>query len=238
MQIIRQASANETRESAGGELARLLQIYHDKPVLLLLSGGSCFLLLDSIHQTTLGSHVLIAMLDERADTREEVNNFAQLTKTDFYAKAIAQGAQFVDSRLMPGEHAGELAERMNKIFFDWLADHANGNVLATIGVGADGHIAGIMPFPENPQKFTELFENNKRQVIDYDAGNKNEYPLRVTVTLPFLRKNITNAIVYAVGEAKQPALARVLTERGTLAETPARILREMNDVLLFTDIKE
>jgi len=44
-------------------------------------------------------------------------------------------------------------------------------------------------------------------------------------------------VVFMVGEEKRNALERVLAEEGMLAETPARIVREMRDATIFTDIK-
>jgi 6-phosphogluconolactonase/glucosamine-6-phosphate isomerase/deaminase len=38
------------------------------------------------------------------------------------------------------------------------------------------------------------------------------------------------------GENKKEALTKVLAEEGSLVETPGRILRELREVKLFTDI--
>jgi len=49
---------------------------------------------------------------------------------------------------------------------------------------------------------------------------------------------VDHAVVYVVGEEKRATFERVLAENGALAETPARIIREMKDVRLFTDTIE
>lgn len=206
------------------------------PVLLLLSGGSAFSLLEAIPENALGAHITIGMLDERFSVGEDINNFAQFTKTAFYANAKTSGAAFIDTRGKVGETQDDLASRFEHALRNWVEAYTDGVVVATMGIGVDGHTAGIMPFPENPDLFQQLFEDEKRWVTAYDAGNKNPYPLRITVTLPFLREQVADAIMFVVGEEKKNTVRRVLAEKGTLAETPARIIREMKGVRIFTDI--
>lgn len=231
------ATSEEARLRASDALQTVL---HEKkqsgtPVLLLLSGGLAFSLIEHVPVELWGSHIMVGMLDERYSKDESVNNFAQLTKRTFYADAHAAGVLFADTRLKIGETQNELAVRFEHVLRDWAENHTDGVVIATMGIGADGHTAGIMPFPENPDLFQRMFEDKKNWVVAYDAGAKNPYPLRVTVTCSFLRTRVDYAVVFAVGEEKRVALERVFVEQGSLAETPARVVREMKDVRLFTD---
>ena len=105
-----------------------------------------------------------------------------------------------------------------------------------MGMGPDGHTAGIMPFPEDENRFDVLFQNSEKWVVGYDAEEKNQYPLRVTTTIPFLRM-VDYALLYCVGENKKEALKRVLADGGVYAETPARVIREMATTHIVTDIK-
>ena len=109
-------------------------------------------------------------------------------------------------------------------------------MVITQGIGEDGHTAGIMPYPENSALFKSLFDDPEKWVVGYDAEGRNEHPLRVTVTLSFLREVVDHSIVYAVGDGKKEALRQVLAETGTLWQTPARIIHEMRNVMLFTDL--
>jgi 6-phosphogluconolactonase/glucosamine-6-phosphate isomerase/deaminase len=102
----------------------------------------------------------------------------------------------------------------------------------------DGHTSGMMPFPEDPNKFTELFdgEDKTKLVTGYDATGKNPYPLRITTTMNLMRK-INKAIIYVVGENKREALTRLMDPKTNLATIPAAILKEIpGDVYLFTDL--
>lgn len=236
MEIIQCPNVQEAQARAGKSLCSLLigAKKQSRSVLLLLSGGSAFSLLTSIHKDVLGVHVTIGMLDERFSTDESVNNFAQFTKIPFHANARAAGALFIDTRIIEHETQEALATRFEKALRGWVRAYADGVVIATMGVGVDGHTAGIMPFPENTELFGQLFEDEEKWVTAYDAGDKNPYPLRVTITMPFLRMRTDHAIVYVVGEEKKAAMERVFSVRGSLVETPARIFHEMKDVRLFT----
>jgi 6-phosphogluconolactonase/glucosamine-6-phosphate isomerase/deaminase len=207
-----------------------------KPVLLLVSGGSSLKLLDSLTITASVSNLTLAPLDERFSSEPHVNNMAQITHTNFYA-AVEKKIQIIDTRLLPNESQNELAERFNRNLNVWFKANPQGIVIATIGIGPDGHISGIMPYPEDPAFFQQQFENldSSKLVTAYNAGNKNEFPLRVTTTLPCLRK-ITVGIVYAVGENKRDALHRIQAKAGSLAETPARVILEIPETYVFTDL--
>ena len=80
------------------------------------------------------------------------------------------------------------------------------------------------------------FEDKKVLVAPYDAHEKNEFPLRTTTTNSFLRNKVNHAILYVSGESKRDMLQNVL-QKGSLNEYPARIIHEMKDVTLVTDIE-
>jgi 6-phosphogluconolactonase/glucosamine-6-phosphate isomerase/deaminase len=231
MKIIRCSSTQKAKQQASKILRSLLvnEKHNKNDVLLLLSGGSAFLLLDEINNDVLGPHVTISMLDERYSDDQSVNNFTQFMETRFYKQAVNTGTALIDSRALRNETQKELAMRFENALRIWKENHKKGVIVATVGIGADGHTAGIMPFTKNSESFYALFEHTTNWVTSYDAGNKNLYPLRVTVTLLFLRKQIDHAIVFAIGKEKKNALERVLAEGGSLAETPARIVREMKN---------
>ena len=240
MEIIRCRDEIEAENKAGEALAGLLREKKQtqSPVLLLLSGGSAFDVLRVIDRSLLGEHVTISMLDERYSDDPSVSNFAQLFGKPFFAEALASGANYIDTRPENNESPQKLASRIENKLKDCVRDtkFKKRSIYATMGIGEDGHTAGIMPFPENPDLFGQLFEQELTWVIAYDAGDKTPYPSRITVTLPFLRSHVDYAFAYVVGEQKKKALRDVDVAEGSLAKTPARILREMKNVQIFTDI--
>lgn len=231
-----------SKEDASAKLTQQLnaklQESHAKqqPVLLLVSGGSAFDLFPSIDDSAIDEQVTIGVLDERYSQDPKENNFAQFQQTDFYAAVKGKGAKFIDTTVQDGEEHEAHAVRFQKALSDWKTSHPDGVIIATVGIGPDGHTSGILPFPENPTLFTELFENPDTLVAAYDADGKNPYRYRSTTTNIFLRSYLDHAFVYAVGENKKDALMRVVSDTGDLPTTPARVLREMKDVQLFTDV--
>ena len=128
------------------------------------------------------------------------------------------------------------ARRMEAAWLEWVKQFPDGKIFATLGMGPDGHTAGIMPYPENKDLFKRLFEDVKLRVVGYDADGKHEYRLRATATPTFLRTEVDAAIIYVTGAEKREALQRVLADTGSLAETPARVWKDMRNTQVLTDI--
>ena len=224
--------AQKAAERLNEEFRRLAS--EEKPFLFLASGGSSLALLDLLDTTPFGPLATVGVLDDRFSRDPLVNNFALLEKTQFAEKARDLGACFVNTFPEEGETIEEVASRFESAIREWRDSFPDGAMVATVGVGPDGHTSGIMPFPENPSYFAETFDDKKKWTAGYDAGSKNQYPLRVTVTLPFLRM-LDFSLTYAKGDDKKVALDRVCAKEGTLAETPGRILRELKNEELVTD---
>lgn len=228
--------ATATHEAAAALSAELTRLAQEKiPVLLLVSGGSALAMLDSIDPAGLGPLVTLGVLDERYSSDPQVNNFQQLMQTSLYANAKASGSNFIDTRVQEGETQTSLSARFEDALLSWKKAHPTGQLIITQGIGPDGHTSGVLPFPENQEKFERLFLDRERWVTAYDAASKNPYPLRVTTTLTFLQQ-VDKAIVFVCGEDKRTALAAVLATDGSLSQIPARIIHQMSQVVIFTDI--
>lgn len=208
----------------------------DANILLLLAGGSSLKILPGINIDLISSKTTISSLDERYSLNPSENNMEQIMQTEFFSKARENGANLIDTRVLEGESQEALAERFNKALNDWIIENPKGKIIATVGIGPDGHFAGIMPHPEDPGKFHDLFDKDPSQLaVGYDATGKNEFPQRVTTTLSLIRR-IGAAVCYVVGENKRDALEKLSSEEGSIESTPARILREIpGKVFLFTD---
>ena len=233
---------NIALQKAIGELNQSLKeaSENNQKTLLLLSGGSSLALLSGIDIDNLNQNITISPLDERYSKDPKENNMTQITETDFYKNATLKKCTFIDTKVKEGETQEELSLRFDNELKNWLSSNPQGLIITTMGIGSDGHISGIMPYPESPEKFKTMFDNqdNSSFVIAYDAKEKNPYPKRVTTTMNFLRK-IQTAIVYIVGESKLKALGDLKSEKGDLATTPARILKELDgNISVFTDLKQ
>ncbi len=233
MKILFEKDEHVLKEKAAKEVSQFISKQH--PTLLLLAGGSAFSFLDLAHPEIFSQNLTIGMEDERYSFDESINNFSQLTKTKFYSQGLKRGVHFIDSRVKNGESFEKFGERFARSIENWLTENPRGEVVATFGIGEDGHTAGILPHPKNREEFETLFEQSAT-AIAFDAKEKNLYPLRVTVTLPFIRTKIQKALVYIVSEKKREAFKKVLATEGTIEETPAKVLKEIPNVIFFSNI--
>jgi len=218
-------------EEAGEHLSGLLDRYQDEPVSLFVSGGSALAVLECIDPSLMGPGLSVMMIDERFDESPEINNFFQFSRLDFFQTAIKRGVNIIETKVLPDESFASYGERLKEL----VGDISQRKVLVILGLGADGHTAGIMPFADEINKFAELFDGPDL-VTYYDATGKNPYPFRVTVTNTFLRNQVDAGIVFVSGEDKREALASVLRSGEDLAVVPGRIFHYIPELTIFTDI--
>ncbi len=239
MAIQQKKSTESVTRKAADYINQLLDENTDKPVLFRFSGGSSLKLLPLIETSNLNSNITFAVFDERYSYDEKVNNFLQMMFLEnFYSRAIENGCHFISTYPLEMESIDDLSNRFEVGLRKWKRMNPDGIVIATIGIGSNGHVSGAMPYPENKDAFDELFVNTDRWVVGYDALNKDEFHLRITSTLSYIKDNIDEAVIYSCGENKRDAMARVFAKDGNLAETPSRIIHEMKNTKLFTDLLE
>ncbi len=226
-------SANDAAKEAGEFLTGLIS-QSPGDVLLLLSGGSAFQVLDSVDSTIFSPRVTMGVADERFSSDPKINNFLQLKNLPFIQKIIASGVSFLETVPLTGESLAAFADRYEKLLKDWKVAHTDGKIIATAGMGADGHTFGMMPYSEDTDWFGKTFVDTDRWVVGYDAGIKNEYPQRATTTVQFA-KEIDHCVYFVCGAGKKVVLQQALAPGVSPADVPAGIMQEMRDVHLFTD---
>lgn len=234
MQIQRLNSKDEATAAAGEYLNALLIENKKYPILLMLSAGSALSILDCVGDSAIGENLTISILDERFSLDPKINNFHQLQQTDFYTLAFAAEASFFGTLPRPNDTQDSLAQRWEKNLRNWRKQNPKGVIITTLGMGADGHTFGILPYPENPDEFHQLFQSAE-WVRVYNAGKKNKYPERVTTTLTFL-KEFDIALAFVCGSEKKPALDKVIEKKGKINELPALAWHEIKNIKVFTDI--
>jgi 6-phosphogluconolactonase/glucosamine-6-phosphate isomerase/deaminase len=227
-------SSDKLAFKTAAKISDLIEAHRGEPILLLLCGGSSLQVYDSIRPEGLSDLVTVAVTDDRFSRDMDVNNFHLLQATTFYSEIIDSHAFAISTEVFDEEKPEQLAERFEKGLRAWRKDFPDGVVIATFGIGEDGHTSGMMPDADKAA-FKVRFVDTDHWVVGYHTP-ANQYHERITITVPFIRSQVNHAVIYATGEAKRPALERFLSPIGNLHETPARILRELKDVYLFTDL--
>lgn len=224
----------KTTEKAGKKLSELLKKHKNKDILLMVSGGSAFTVLEHVDSNTLSEQVTLSVVDERFSMDPKVNNFSQLEQTGFFDACMEKGCAIIGTRIHKTETLPKAVLNFDSQLRRWRQAHPKGVILTLLGLGEDGHTAGVLPFPENRRLFDDLFLDEE-WVASFDATGKNEYTLRFTTTLTFLRDETAGSVVYVQGEKKKKALELVQSDTAYIQEVPGKIFLDMNNVTLVTD---
>lgn len=217
---------------AGEYISALLNVHADEHILLLLSGGSAFSILDHIETHTLGKHITIGMVDERFTTQRDGNNFLLFSETDFFSKAQALGVKFFVSVPEENEKQYEFAERMRETLEDYFYGNPECYAVGIFGVGEDGHTAGIFPAPE--EEFNRIYKTD--DFYTHVTQNRHEYSQRTTVTPAFIEEVLDEVLLYAVGKNKCENILDYMYNRVFAQhEIPALIPASHPQSVLFTD---
>ncbi len=232
--MLRIQTSDDPKGNAGAYINSLLATHAGQPTLLMLAGGSSLDVVSLIDADLLTDQVTVTVTDDRYTDDIEENNFSALQATPFYNSLIEAGAYCIDTQIFSGENHEEHAQRFAKNLKEWKMDFPHGKIIALFGVGKDGHIAGIIPNVVSDVEFDNKFNNADILATDVIAQG-DTHTERTTVTFPFM-KSIDFPLVYIVGAEKAEALALTVSKDGSLYKTPARILNEMKEPIIFTDI--
>lgn len=189
-------------------------------VLWLVSGGSnikaSVTIMNNI-PAELTKQLSVMLVDERyGEVGHKDSNWAQLLAAGF----DAQNAQMLPV-LKDGLSLEQTARRYNKLT-DWAFSDAD-CVFAQLGVGDDGHIAGILPGSIAATEQTKLV-----------VGYKSDRYDRLTLTFPAL-KSINAIYAFAFGSTKHKALTTLQSKELDIAVQPAQILKQVAEAYLYND---
>lgn len=194
------------------------QLEEGKRVLWLISGGSNIPISVQVMKelpAKLTRHLTILPIDERYGPEgHKDSNIKQLYDAGFDPKHALVFAPLDGSPLETTMSNYEKALTV-----------ALGNadvVIAQIGMGIDGHIAGILP--NSPALKAETL------VTSYQGPDF----MRLTLTLPALRR-INQVYLFAYGRPKRAALDRLCDGDYPIDDQPAQVLRELREVTIYND---
>jgi len=188
-------------------------------VLWLVSGGSNIQLSTAIMQRlspSLTVNLSILLADERFGPAGHADsNATQLLQAGFSHKQATVLPVLVGvPSLSDSQTRYETTARQALSVADY--------VIGQFGIGADGHIAGILP--NSPAVDSP----------DFVAAYQSDPYLRLTLTARAL-KRLSVAFVFAYGANKYEALERLRDSTVAYAEQPAQILKELAEAYIYND---
>mgnify|MGYP000957610450 CR=1 FL=1 len=186
----------------------------------LVSGGSCIepqsQVLRELSEASL-ARLTIVLVDERyCESGHENSNYAALQAARF----VRAGLRFED--ILAGNPSFEAAAQRHSAVLKEALRTAD-TCIATLGIGADGHTAGILP--KSPAA-----EATNALALGYDAPDFS----RITATFAGLLE-IDVAYVFAHGPKKENAVNRLKTHQESLRDLPASILYDIPSVTIYND---
>jgi 6-phosphogluconolactonase/glucosamine-6-phosphate isomerase/deaminase len=190
-------------------------------VLWLVSGGSNIPLSVQVMRALppdTHQNLAIMLTDERFGSFNHTDsNMHQLAELGF-----EPGMTTVVPVLVPGKQTlDETCVRYNRAI---RTAFRNADVIiAQLGMGADGHIGGILPD-------SLAADPSKKFVVGYDAGTF----LRITLT-PHALKQVTTAYLFAFGDTKRQALINLEQKALSLRQQPAQILHQVPEAYVYND---
>lgn len=224
-------SSNVKREATTFLLRQLTK--DSVPTLFLSSGGSALTLLEEKIALPQTNHITIGMIDERFSDDSRINNYAQALKRPLVQSILDHGGETIFTLPQKSQSHKNFATQYESALINWLSQHPNGKIIATLGIGQDGHIAAI--FPESPDLFNQHYIETDNFVHYHTSSHLPVFPKRITVTGRLLRK-VDCAIVFAVGEPKRSVVHEVLFRTDIDPSLPASIIHILPMVHFYTDV--
>ncbi len=192
----------------------------NKKVLWLLSGGSNIPASIEVMNNVpadLSQNLSVSLIDERyGDEGHADSNWTKL---------LAAGFDIKQGTLLPVLQSGLSFEKTLERFETIISDGRSGNqtVVAQLGIGEDGHVAGILPGSPAALEKTDLV-----------SGYQSQPFLRLTATFPALKK-MDVVYAFAFGGNKHTALSDLQTKKISPIKQPAQILKQIPQVRIYSD---
>ncbi len=223
MQFTKERPATAT-EAITKALQEALQ--HGSPVLWLVSGGSAIPIqvacMKKLTQKVpdMLAHLTIVPVDERYGPAGHIDSNAEQMRQAGFDPGLATWFDILGE----GGSLSETLARYETVVEDSFAQAKT--VIATLGLGPDGHTAGVLP--DSP-----AVVDSTATVIGY---NWSDYT-RMTLGLAQLQQ-IHAAYVLAYGDSKCEALQRIRDNQEPLSALPAKVLYDIPTVTVYNDCIE
>lgn len=204
----------------------------NKDTVLFLSGGSTpknlYEALAKNKKLKLGA---VALVDERFGKKMHQNSNEKMIKETGFFDHLKE-KKIPVFKILQNKSLSQTSEDYQKRVSKLLLTYKN--KAAILGVGVDGHIAGLPVGTQN----LKLKRQKKNDLVNSFSNFSGEFPKRITLTFNALSK-FNNLIVLVFGQEKQKALNQMF-KKGKTEKIPARFLIKkeiIGRVILITDQK-
>lgn len=191
----------------------------NKKVLWLVPGGSnievVIRVMDRLKVIDLSGLTLMLSDERYGPIDHKDSNYFQLKKADLNLSKATFEPTLNDGHFEENlAYANHLAERLFKD-----AD----KIIAFLGMGSDGHIAGILP--DSPAV------NSSDLVAGYQAADFT----RITLTPKAFLSGVHEVIIGAFGESKESQFKALRDEVLPINDQPAQLLKQIEKTVIFND---
>ncbi len=203
---------------------------HQGDAVCLLSGGSALDIIE--HITDLDKfecRTIFMMGDERGSRDAKINNSLQLVNRypdSYVAKNLILTVP--EAR----ENLENFASRISQIFSVEISTLKNPKILQVLGVGPDGHTAGIFPLPK--ETFTAIYDRDDLDIVPVHLEGL-RIDSRASFTPNWILSKPDELIVYVTGETKKMVLESLIHETKEIHERPAELVKRHRGTTVYTD---
>ncbi|MFT7645242.1 MAG: 6-phosphogluconolactonase/glucosamine-6-phosphate isomerase/deaminase [Candidatus Paceibacteria bacterium] len=171
---------------------------------------------------------IFIMGDERVSREAEINNYLQLESrySSHQVKTLT-----MDTMPLENESTENFAARINDTFLKKLSELNNPKIISILGIGKDGHTAGIFPMDE--VSFRRVYQDDQTYVPVHVEDLKIDS--RASFTPSWLLNNTDELIGYAVGSDKKEILEKLNFDTKKLNERPSELLNLHRCASIYTD---
>lgn len=224
IQFIKASDIKDGAEALALQISSALK--GGRKVLWLVCGGSNIpaavramdMVRKNVDEATLPD-LTVAQTDERYGVPGHADsNWSQLLDTGFNVNKVNTIPVLAGKSLKAT--VDDYAAKIGTAFEE--ASGTGGLIVALFGIGADGHIAGILP--GSPALADPGYASG------YEAGSF----IRITMTPPAIRK-IHSAYALAFGPSKKIPLTNLKNRIEKIEKEPAQILKELPMAMVYSD---
>ncbi len=234
-------------------LIKSLKSHQKEKILILLSGGSVINLYKKLAGYIRSANIkndslVVGQVDERfkpENSKLETRNSNKTSKINSQIIGETGLWEVCNKKSIPyylvsqegtlEESAEKYDQTISKLFKEYTYK------IAVLGIGEDGHTAGLLPGYEkawNIDKFVVGYKIDDGQNKAMAISCPNIFRQRITVT-PKTLQDLDQVLVVASGENKKEAIREILdpVNENNINKYPAVLLQKIKEVDLFTDIK-